>query len=460
MADNVTFQTTVATPPSGTIQRTDDLGAAGHVPYCKLMDGTDGASTVVAAGGGVEAGALRVTLANDSTGLVSVDDNAGSLTVDSPQLPAALAANGGMKVEGVAGGVAVPISAASLPLPSGAATAAKQPALGTAGTPSSDVLSMQGVSGGVAVKVDGSAVTQPVSGTFWQATQPVSGTVTVQDGGGSITVDGTVSVSGTVTVDTELPAAAALADGAANPTTPLTGSCALVWNGTTWDRLKGDTTNGAYVNVKAMIALPAGTNAIGKLAANSGVTIGAVELAASQTLATVTTVTTVTTVSTVTTLTGGGVAHDGVDSGNPVKVGGRAMTTARTAVADGDRADLATDVQGRVIVERDGPRELDTDACITLTSTTTETTLKAAVASTFLDLIDLIVINSSASATQVDFRDTTGGTVRFSLYVPAGATVGFSGQRWAQAAVNTNWTAQCGTSVASVKVSARFRKTK
>ena len=30
MADNVTFQTTVATPPSGTIQRTDDLGAAGH----------------------------------------------------------------------------------------------------------------------------------------------------------------------------------------------------------------------------------------------------------------------------------------------------------------------------------------------------------------------------------------------------------------------------------------------
>lgn len=33
-------------------------------------------------GGGVESGALRVTLANDSTGLVSVDDNGGSLTVD------------------------------------------------------------------------------------------------------------------------------------------------------------------------------------------------------------------------------------------------------------------------------------------------------------------------------------------------------------------------------------------
>lgn len=33
-------------------------------------------------GGGVEATALRVTLASDSTGVVSVDDNAGSLTVD------------------------------------------------------------------------------------------------------------------------------------------------------------------------------------------------------------------------------------------------------------------------------------------------------------------------------------------------------------------------------------------
>ena len=42
-------------------------------------------------GGGVEATALRVTLANDSTGLVSVDDNAGSLTVDN----AALAVVGG-----------------------------------------------------------------------------------------------------------------------------------------------------------------------------------------------------------------------------------------------------------------------------------------------------------------------------------------------------------------------------
>lgn len=48
-------------------------------------------------------------------------------------------------------------------LPTGAATAAKQPALGTAGSPSSDVITVQGVSSMTALKVDGSAVTQPVS---------------------------------------------------------------------------------------------------------------------------------------------------------------------------------------------------------------------------------------------------------------------------------------------------------
>jgi len=47
------------------------------------------------------------------------------------------------------------------------------------------------VSAGGALKVDGSAVTQPVSGTFFQATQPVSGTVTANQGGAPWTVTGT-----------------------------------------------------------------------------------------------------------------------------------------------------------------------------------------------------------------------------------------------------------------------------
>lgn len=43
-------------------------------------------ATISVVGGGAEATAQRVTIANDSTGVLSVDDNAGSLTVDNPAL--------------------------------------------------------------------------------------------------------------------------------------------------------------------------------------------------------------------------------------------------------------------------------------------------------------------------------------------------------------------------------------
>jgi hypothetical protein len=55
------------------------------------------------------------------------------------------------------------IDVLSSALPSGAATAAKQPALGTAGTASADVITVQGIASMTALKVDGSAVTQPIS---------------------------------------------------------------------------------------------------------------------------------------------------------------------------------------------------------------------------------------------------------------------------------------------------------
>lgn len=58
------------------------------------------------------------------------------------------------KVDGSA--VTQPVSAASLPLPSGAATAAKQPALGTAGSASADVITVQGNASGTPIPVSGS----------------------------------------------------------------------------------------------------------------------------------------------------------------------------------------------------------------------------------------------------------------------------------------------------------------
>ena len=80
---------------------------------------------------------------------------------------------------------------------------------------------------GLPVAVQG---TVPVSGTFWQATQPVSlASVPTH----AVTQSG----SWTVTADTELPAAAALADSTPNPTVPGVGCYLMAWDGSGWNRV-------------------------------------------------------------------------------------------------------------------------------------------------------------------------------------------------------------------------------
>jgi len=53
-----------------------------------------------------------------------------------------------------------------------------------------------------------------------------------------------------------------------------------VFDGTAWDRMRGDSTDGLLVNLGSNndVSLNAGTNAIGKLSANSGVDIGDVDV--------------------------------------------------------------------------------------------------------------------------------------------------------------------------------------
>ena len=85
------------------------------------------------------------------------------------------------------------------------------------------------------------------------------------------TVGNPLVISGTVTVgsvDTELPAAAALADTTANPTTPLVGAALEVFNGTTWDRARGDITNGLDVDVTR---INGNVSVLGTKTHNSGV---------------------------------------------------------------------------------------------------------------------------------------------------------------------------------------------
>lgn len=109
-------------------------------------------------------------------------------------------------------------------------------------------------------------------------------------------VNGQLKVAGSFVVDSEFPAAAVLGDATVNPTTTSVAAHVEIFNGTTWDRMRGDTTGGAWAQ--------------------------------------------------------GAVAHDAVDSGNPIKIGGKAAdpTSMPTAVSVGDRVNAAFDTQGRLVI--------------------------------------------------------------------------------------------------------------
>ena len=160
------------------------------------------------AGGGTEATALRVTVANDSTGVLSVDDNGSSLTVDSPQLPAALVGarldvNAGAWLGSTAPTVgsktsansvpvviasdqgAVSVSAASLPLPAGAATEATLATLLADATFTGRINTL----GQKAM-----AASTPIVIASDQSAVPVSGTVTANIGtSGALALDATLT---------------------------------------------------------------------------------------------------------------------------------------------------------------------------------------------------------------------------------------------------------------------------
>lgn len=168
----------------------------------------------------------------DANGAIAITDGSGTITVDNAgltELAAAINASSQVDVNIAASAASVAVTNAGITtiagavsgtemqvdvltsaLPAGAATAAKQPALGTAGTASADVITVQGIASMTALKVDGSGATQPVSNA------------------GITTIAGAVS--------------------------------------------------GTEMQVDVVAALPAGTNAIGKLAANSGVDIGDVDV--------------------------------------------------------------------------------------------------------------------------------------------------------------------------------------
>ena len=118
--------------------------------------------TTLAGAGAVGTGAQRVAIGQDTTTVAgSAPGTAGSPSTNV------------VSVQGVTSGTAVPVSAAALPLPSGAATAANQTVVqGTAGSPATAVVSVQGVSGGTSLPVSAAALPLP-SGAATAANQTV-----------------------------------------------------------------------------------------------------------------------------------------------------------------------------------------------------------------------------------------------------------------------------------------------
>lgn len=232
--------------------------------------------------------------------------------------------------------------------------------------------------------------------------------VNIQDGGNSITVDGSVSIGSSVT-----PGTAATNLGKAEDSVAASGDVGVFALG---------------VANEAQTTLAADGDYIARAADTKG-----------------------------NTMVVGNIAHDGVDAGNPVKVGGQARITNPVAVVDGDRVNAIFDKLGKQVVVG-SIRVLKARQVTIITASTAETTIvTAGAAGVFKDLYSLLLTNTSATATEVLIRDATAGGTISSFMVPAGATVGFilpESGAWPQGTAANNWTATVQTSVSSLKVTA------
>lgn len=386
MADNLTLNAGTG----GSTLATDDI-AGTHYQIAKLAYGALDAATIVSTAAGLpvqQQGTFNVT---NVSGTVSLPTGAATAAKQPALGTAGTASADVLSVQGVASMTALktdgsgvtqpvsgtfwqatqPVSAAALPLPTGASTAAKQPALGTAGTASSDVLTVQGIASMTALKVDASATTQPVSGTFWQATQPVSAaSLPLPSGAATAAKQPALGTAGTASTDV------LSVQGIASMTALKVDGSAVTQpvSGTFWQA----TQPVSLASVPSHAVTNAGTFAV--QAADAGVA-----------------------------------AHDAAISGNPVRMGARALTSDYTAVAAGDTADLITTLLGKLVtIPYANPANTWTYAAPAggLVSTTGVTAKAAAGAGVRIYVTDVQVINSHATvSTEVVINDGAAGTV-------------------------------------------------
>lgn len=230
-------------------------------------------------------GGTQRTKVTDGTNNAAVKAASTAAGATDPALVVAVSPNNSVAVTGTFFQATQPVSAASLPLPTGASTAAKQPALGVSGTPSTDVISVQGVSTGTSLPISGT-VTATVSGVATASNQTTLGaqTTKLNDGtntasisaAGAVKVDGSAStqpVSGTVTANI------GTTNGLALDAT-LTGGTQTtrITDGTNTASVKAASTAAIATDKSLVVALspntptPSGTNVIGHVITDSSST--------------------------------------------------------------------------------------------------------------------------------------------------------------------------------------------
>lgn len=123
----------------------------------------------------------------------------------------------------------------------------------------------------------------------------------------------------------------------------------------------------------------------------------------------------------------GDVANDGMDSGNPVKIGAKATNSVEglTQVATNDRTDIRADLNGCLITRPHTTlEEIITEQVSNTNGTSTAfTNFPAGGAAVHNYLTTIAVYNSSATNGYIDLRDGTGGAIVFTIPLP---TVGGS----------------------------------
>lgn len=279
-------------------------------------------------------------------------------------------------------------------------------------------LLVEGVASGAAVIVDGSAVTQPVSNAGLTelaaaingssqmdcniATAIPAGNNNIGDVDVASVIPGTGATNLGKAIDTATGAtdtgvlALATRDDALSALTPVeTDNVQLRVdaNGALWthDDVLEAALAGSEIQVDIVGALPAGTNAIGKLSANSGVDIGDVD---------------------VTSMPGvvGTVADDGTTPGAPVMAGGWAKnfdgTDPGNVSAEDDVTRFVSDRNRRQYVNTVHPQfwsyHLDTSTA------QTDTEVKAAPGANLANFVtDIVFSSGSATAINLFFEEST-----------------------------------------------------